>query len=362
MKGCPLISVIIPVYNAAPYLRRCVDSLCAQTFTDFEIILVDDGSTDGSGAICDEYGKGRIDEDKNENENNNENDNLSGNVGVRVRVIHQKNAGVSTARNAGIDAAKGEYLSFVDADDWVEPIFLSAFAAEIKKRTKTKDEDENDNDNDDGVDCVVQGYVNHEGCRIQEPYTFFPTAEALCRELYRLEEKRLIGYVWNKVFRRAMIEEHHVRFNPAIPIGEDFLFCMEGVGLCRSMTVLPHIGYNYFYPPGDHKDYPFAAWNRRLDGFAALLPTMQAMPTAVADRFRANDFKMSIYVLRIAYHEHLQRTERLAYLQKIKSWGRSNDAVHLRTYESSFQILALIVLYLPVCLADALLMFVRRFR
>lgn len=94
-----LISVIVPVYNVEKYLHRCVDSILNQTYENLEILLVDDGSTDGSGAICDEYAQ----------------------RDSRVRVIHKENGGLSSARNAGIDAAKGEYLAFVDSDDWIEP-------------------------------------------------------------------------------------------------------------------------------------------------------------------------------------------------------------------------------------------------
>lgn len=97
-----MISVIVPVYKVEPYLRQCIDSILAQTYTDFELILVDDGSPDNCGAICDEYA---------------EKDN-------RVVVIHQQNAGVSAARNAGIDIAKGEYLSFVDSDDMIAETYL----------------------------------------------------------------------------------------------------------------------------------------------------------------------------------------------------------------------------------------------
>lgn len=93
------ISVIVPVYNVEPYLRRCVDSILGQTYENLEVILVDDGSSDGSGAVCDEY------EAKDS----------------RVRVIHKENGGLSSARNAGIDASTGEYLSFIDSDDWIEP-------------------------------------------------------------------------------------------------------------------------------------------------------------------------------------------------------------------------------------------------
>lgn len=95
----PRLSVIVPVYNTEKYLRECIDSILAQTFTDFELILVDDGSADQSGVICDEYSQ------------------LDG----RIKVIHQNNGGVTVARKQGLKVAVGEYISFVDSDDWIEP-------------------------------------------------------------------------------------------------------------------------------------------------------------------------------------------------------------------------------------------------
>ncbi|MCP3029190.1 glycosyltransferase [Halobacillus sp. A5] len=94
----PAISIIVPVYNVEPYLRRCLDSILAQTFTDIEVIVVNDGSTDRSGEICDEFAE----KDK------------------RIRVIHKKNGGLSSARNAGLDIVKGEYIGFVDSDDYID--------------------------------------------------------------------------------------------------------------------------------------------------------------------------------------------------------------------------------------------------
>ena len=107
----PEISVIVPVYNVEKYLPRCVGSILSQTFGDFELILVDDGSPDGCGAICDAYAQ------KDE----------------RVKVIHKKNGGLSDARNAGIDVACGEYLAFIDSDDWVHTGFLKALYDNAKK-------------------------------------------------------------------------------------------------------------------------------------------------------------------------------------------------------------------------------------
>ncbi len=97
----PLISVIVPVYKVEDYLPRCVQSLLAQTYPNLEIYLVDDGSPDRCGILCDEFAA----------------------ADSRIRVIHKENGGLSSARNAGIDVAQGEYLGFVDSDDWVEPDF-----------------------------------------------------------------------------------------------------------------------------------------------------------------------------------------------------------------------------------------------
>ncbi len=116
----PKISVVVPVYKVESYLRRCVDSILAQTFKDFELILIDDACPDGSGAICDEYVK------KDE----------------RVHVIHKINGGVSSARNAGIDVARGEWLCFVDSDDRVNDNYISFFGI----------------DNED-AGMFIQGYI-----------------------------------------------------------------------------------------------------------------------------------------------------------------------------------------------------------
>lgn len=101
----PKISIIVPVYNVEKYIRRCLDSIAGQTFTDWECICVDDGTPDASGKICDEYAQ----------------------KDGRFVVIHKENGGVSSARNVGLDVAKGEYVTFCDSDDWVEKEMLEVF-------------------------------------------------------------------------------------------------------------------------------------------------------------------------------------------------------------------------------------------
>ena len=111
MNQNPRISVIVPVYNVEQYLPRCVESILAQTYENLEILLVDDGTKDNSGAICDAYAR----------------------QDARVKAIHKKNGGLSSARNAGIDASTGEYLSFVDSDDWIEPDMYEKMMALMEK-------------------------------------------------------------------------------------------------------------------------------------------------------------------------------------------------------------------------------------
>ena len=106
----PKVSVIIPVYNVEKYLPQCIDSILAQTFTDFELILVNDGSKDCSGNICDEYAQ----------------------KDSRIVVIHKENGGASSARNRGLDIAKGEWISFIDSDDYVTPNYLSNLISEAQ--------------------------------------------------------------------------------------------------------------------------------------------------------------------------------------------------------------------------------------
>ena len=107
-----MISIIIPVYNVKLYLDNCIQSVIQQSYTDFECILVDDGSTDGSSEICDQWA---------------EKDN-------RIIIVHQPNGGVSSARNKGLEQAKGEYICFIDSDDWVDVDYLSAMINNLKEK------------------------------------------------------------------------------------------------------------------------------------------------------------------------------------------------------------------------------------
>ena len=202
----PAISVIVPVYKAEKYIHRCVDSLLAQTFQNFEVLLVDDGSPDRSGEICDEYAK----------------------KDLRVRVFHKENGGVSSARQCGMDNARGEYTIHADPDDWVEPEMLE----ELYKKAKEEDADM----------VICDYYVNYRRKQIykqQKPVSL--DHDAIMRQLLL---QQLHGACWNKLVRRKLIEDFGILFPLDMTIWEDLYvnccFLMHEVKVCYLGKALYH--------------------------------------------------------------------------------------------------------------------------
>ena len=181
----PKISIIVPVYKVEKYLHRCLDSIVKQTFTDWECILVDDGSPDNSGNICDEYAE----KDK------------------RFRVLHNENAGVSTARNNGLDEAKGEYVTFVDSDDWIKKEMLEElYNAAIDRK----------------AEMVVSGLILTDGNNFERefkarngwlniPKDFYPCIQGSC----------------SKLFLKTVLSQYKIKFPVGITIAEDLYFVFQ---------------------------------------------------------------------------------------------------------------------------------------
>ena len=185
-----MISVIVPVYNVEKYIRACLDSIINQTYRDLEIILVDDGSTDSSGAICDEYAQ----------------------KDTRIQVIHKENGGVSSARNVGLQNASGEYIGFVDSDDVVHYDFFAILHNLL-------------NDGGDMSICSMKKFYNHSYDKCERSLA----QEKVClneKELYSalLNNEKIYGYLWNKLFKRELIKSC---FDETIHFAEDFLFCAK---------------------------------------------------------------------------------------------------------------------------------------
>ena len=215
MSG-PLASVIIPVYNTEAYLEQCLQTVRGQTYPNLEIFLVDDGSTDGSGALCDRLAL----EDP------------------RIRVIHQENSGVSAARNAALDAAKGAYIYFSDSDDWVKETVVEETIA-VMERT----------DYDIctwGHDIVQEDGSSTYGGRWREKLFRFSSPAAKQRFLCRwVLTCRLDWSVWNRVFRREIIEAHRLRFSTGQTIFEDLDFVFRYLAVCQSLYYIPKSFYFY---------------------------------------------------------------------------------------------------------------------
>lgn len=203
-----MISVIVPVYNTEKYLRRCVDSILTQTFDDFELLLINDGSTDSSGSICDEYAI----QDK------------------RVRVFHKVNGGVSSARNLGLDNALGEWVSFVDSDDYVSSTYLHDLYSQIN----------------DTTGFVLSFSVSvfrdkHSRMVYGDMLIDQNNFESLFSE-YDLDWRTS---PWAKLYERSIIETNNMRFNISLPIAEDLVFLYEYLLYVEQIQVKGVS--NYFY-------------------------------------------------------------------------------------------------------------------
>ncbi len=196
----PKISVIVPVYNVEKYLSRCIDSILAQTFTDFELLLIDDGSPDSSGKICDEYAK----------------------KDGRIRVFHKPNGGVSSARNLGLDYARGEWIAFVDSDDWIHEDCFSVFG--IKEI--------------DRVDMI-----EIPSKRVGTNKINIPSVSP-----FIMGEKDVVFYLSNnfkneayyKYLKNTTIDK--LRFNESMKIGEDALFLLEVLSRVKQIY-FSHFGF-----------------------------------------------------------------------------------------------------------------------
>ena len=208
----PMVSIIVPIYNAEQYLRRCVDSILNQEYTDYELLLVNDGSTDASGDICEEYG----DRDP------------------RVIVIQKENTGVSDSRNRALDRARGKYLQFLDSDDWITPDATRLFVRAAEEY---------------GCDMVISDFYRVVGERLS-PKGDIEEEGVLTREEFAAHMMEnpadfYYGVLWNKLYRRDIVEEHNLRMDTDISWCEDFMFNLEYIRYAKVFYALHAPIYYY---------------------------------------------------------------------------------------------------------------------
>lgn len=224
------VSIIVPVYNVEQYLDRCVASLVAQTYPNIEIILVDDGATDSSGRMCDQW------QTKDE----------------RIRVVHKANGGLSDARNAGFQVAGGDYICFIDSDDWVDEAFLEVLKSTLERTDA------------DIAECALYATVGeeypHEGGIGELPVSTYSGDDCF----YQFIRDTFHGMVWDKLYRKELLENEPFRVGA---FHEDEFWTYRIFGKARKVSYVDYVGYYYFQRPGSimHSNRSLKKLSDRLD-------------------------------------------------------------------------------------------------
>lgn len=210
------VSVIVPVYNVEKELKICIESILNQSYETWELWLVDDGSTDNSPLLCDEYAK----------------------KDSRIHVLHKENGGVSAARNSGLQQVAGEYVLFVDSDDYLEKQTLEKMVAEAE---------------DNAADVVLCGFfyrVMHDNSVVENvaDVSFVGDNRELAKTVFAgVFEKDLINPPWNKLIKRSILLENNLQFNEAYSILEDLSFSIQLLEKCSKIVIMKDALYNYVY-------------------------------------------------------------------------------------------------------------------
>ena len=260
-----MISVIVPIYNAAQNLHRCIDSILTQSYTDFELLLIDDGSSDNSGTICDEYAI----------------------KDSRVRVFHKVNGGVSSARNLGLDNAIGEYVTFCDADDYVDTEWLAVYSDAIAV----------------GVDFAIQGiyYIKNSGeIEVKKLISNIGTTIEDKRSLIiNLMLLGVYGYPVTKIFSRNLIEENHIRFDLHSAFREDEQFFSKYLEYATTFKCIDKENYYYFLPTSG-KIY-------KGDAYYSLLPIFQSLDVVFDKKLPVEICKLHYENIKDAAVQYIQQ-------------------------------------------------------
>ncbi len=259
----PLISVIVPIYKVEKYLCKCVDSLINQTYKNLEIILVDDGSPDNCPQICDDYSK----------------------KDGRIKVIHKKNGGLSDARNAGVKIATGEYVSFIDSDDWVETQMLEKMFTRINK------------DKSDVVSSGVK-WVKEDGSLINDVTV---DEDGILDKVTGMKELLKDGllkqHVWNKLYKASLIKNMPFEKDKC---HEDVFWSYQIFGIAEKTSIMKESFYNYVQREGSIMGENYSP--KRLDALDAMKQRCDYMKEKFPDLY---NLALYTYIGSCMYHIQL---------------------------------------------------------
>ena len=268
------ISIIVPVYNASEYIGICIDSILNQTYQNFELLLINDGSTDNSLRILEDYAK----RDK------------------RIRVINQKNMGVAKTRNKGIQLARGEYIMFIDNDDYIDSDYLEQFIKFC-----------------DGQDIVIGGYrrVDLSG-KILKKFFLKDTDWS----------KYMFITPWARIFKREFLLENKIEFF-SYPIGEDIYFNLKAYSLTDKIKIISYIGYNWLYNDSSVSNTIHKGFNEKVDIIFLLNQIYQLRKIGNQNFIDYYCYKFGIWYLFYS-GRGVKKDKFLKEYQKIKKWNRKN--------------------------------------
>lgn len=287
-ESFPLISIIVPVYKVEKYLPKCIESILGQTFTNWELLLIDDGSPDNSGEICDEYAL----------------------KDVRIRVFHKKNGGVSSARNWGLEHARGEWVTFVDSDDYIQPGFLEGLYAPVALG--------------EDVDFVHGGCVNvknEEIVNINQSYEYYVGDDK------NILFQKLRGLTVSKLFRLENVKHRPdgqvLLFDEKMRIAEDMAFTLDYALHVKRFALVPEKGYCYRIDnmQSATKSKTIEKYDTALHSFKHLYSSIKRyakkfkLPTEIANiRFAYEAIHLQNVCMLLYYNKHT-RSERISLLK-----------------------------------------------
>lgn len=254
----PEIGIIVPVYNVENYIERCINSIIKQSYTNFILILVDDGSNDNSLNICKKYSS----------------------IDKRVKVISQKNKGVSSARNKGIEFCQSEYLCFIDSDDYVESDYLNNFVENLY----------------DDSDLIFQG-INK--CYKDKIEKIIPQKGIYCRDellngISDINKFSIFGYVCTKLYKTEIIKKNKLVFNNNIKISEDRIFALQYLYYCNKLYVVNKSSYNYIIHNTGLTAYNYSYSELKIAADTNLHCAILLFSLPNNERFKADTYRMYI--------------------------------------------------------------------
>lgn len=316
-----MISIIVPVYKVEQCLARCIDSILAQSYRDWELILVDDGSPDRSGEICDEYAS----------------------RDSRIRVIHQQNQGVSAARNRGLETAKGEYITFVDSDDYLGKEFLSSFELE------------------DGADLQVQGMVStypDKGDQVLLPTVTIHRKMSVYEALSCSNNVKFLFSPWAKLFRTSILRGYSVLFPTDICYTEDEVFVKRFLMNTSLVRLFEHAHYYYTHEssaPLSGRDYSGVELYTCLSIENSTHRQMERRLGSIPQEY------MQVYVRRKSFlvyrllHKSIQESRKMnvdliALVSELKR-DYAPQLQYLGDLPQTYRLIRLVILYLPTPMA-----------